>query len=84
MADLDGNGRMEVLTTVQGIDDLGARLWAYRAGQAEGRRLKASQTPTFSLSRTRLNAARANSRSSWVWAAEGMVRMRALPLATVG
>lgn len=34
VADLDGDGRMEVLTTVQGIDALGARLWSYRMGRA--------------------------------------------------
>lgn len=34
IADLDGDGRMEVLTTVSGIDDEGARLWGYRTGRA--------------------------------------------------
>ena len=34
VADLDGDGRMEVLTTISGIDTLGARLWGYRAGRA--------------------------------------------------
>lgn len=34
VADLDGDGRMEILTTVQGIDELGSRLWSYRSGKA--------------------------------------------------
>lgn len=34
VADLDGDGRMEVLTTISGIDTLGARLWGYRKGRA--------------------------------------------------
>lgn len=34
VADLDGDGRMEVLTTTRGLEDFGARLWGYRAGRA--------------------------------------------------
>ncbi len=34
VADLDEDGRMEVLTTISGIDTLGARLWGYRSGRA--------------------------------------------------
>ena len=33
IADLDGDGRMEVLTTTQGFEDESARLWDYRAGR---------------------------------------------------
>ncbi len=34
VADLDGDGRMEVLTTTRGLEDFGARLWGYRSGRA--------------------------------------------------
>ena len=34
VADLDGDGRMEVLTTATGQEDFGARLWGYRSGRA--------------------------------------------------
>ena len=34
VADLDGDGRMEVLTTAWGHEDNGARLWGYASGRA--------------------------------------------------
>lgn len=34
VADLDGDGRMEVLVTDEGVEETGAFLWGYRAGRA--------------------------------------------------